>query len=153
MTRSEPTPSGIDETAPVISRHSIRIAASIERVWQLHTDVDAWPRWQTDIETARIDGPVMPGSTFHWTSAGLSIGSTIYAVEAPGRILWGGTAHGIAAIHEWRFEADGDGTQVRNEESWSGDPVDADTENMRKLLGQSLDTWLERLRRAAEDPA
>ncbi|MEU2206495.1 SRPBCC family protein [Streptomyces hygroscopicus] len=153
MTHSELTPGGIDETAPVVSRHSIRIAAPIERVWQLHTDVGAWPRWQTDIESARIDGPVTPGNTFHWTSAGLSIGSTIYAVEAPRRILWGGTAHGITAIHEWRFEADGDGTLVRNEESWSGDPVDADTENSRKLLGQSLDAWLEHLRRAAEDPA
>lgn len=146
-------PSGIDETAPVISRHSIRIAAPIERVWQLHTDVGAWPRWQTDIESARMDGPVTPGGTFHWVSAGLSIGSTIYAVEAPRRILWGGTAHGITAIHEWRFEADGDGTQVRNEESWSGSPVDADVENQRKLLSQSLDAWLELLRRIAEDPA
>ncbi|MFF1487643.1 SRPBCC family protein [Streptomyces sp. NPDC058319] len=89
----------------------------------------------------------------HTSSAGLSIGSTIYAVEAPRRILWGGTAHGITAIHEWRFEPDGDGTQVRNEESWSGAPVDADTENLRKLLSQSLDAWLERLRRTAEDPA
>ncbi|WP_411098292.1 SRPBCC family protein [Streptomyces sp. x-45] len=146
-------PSGIDETAPVISRHGIRIAAPIERVWQLHTDVGAWPRWQTDIESARMDGPVTPGGTFHWVSAGLSIGSTIYAVEAPRRILWGGTAHGITAIHEWRFEADGDGTQVRNEESWSGSPVDADVENQRKLLSQSLDAWLELLRRIAEDPA
>ncbi|MGC0382754.1 SRPBCC family protein [Streptomyces sp. SAI-129] len=153
MPPSELYPSGIDETAPVISRHSIRIAAPIERVWQLHTDVGAWPRWQTDIESARIDGPVTPGGTFHWTSAGLSIGSTIYAVEAPRRILWGGTAHGITAIHEWRFEADGDGTQVRNEESWSGSPVDADVENQRKLLSQSLDAWLELLRRIAEDPA
>ncbi|MGC0409757.1 uncharacterized protein YndB with AHSA1/START domain [Streptomyces sp. SAI-195] len=153
MPPSELYPSGIDETAPVISRHSIRIAAPIERVWQLHTDVGAWPRWQTDIESARIDGPVTPGGTFHWVSAGLSIGSTIYAVEAPRRILWGGTAHGITAIHEWRFEADGDGTQVRNEESWSGSPVDADVENQRKLLSQSLDAWLELLRRIAEDPA
>ncbi|MGX1030421.1 SRPBCC family protein [Streptomyces sp. SAI-097] len=153
MPPSELYPSGIDETAPVISRHSIRIAAPIERVWQLHTDVGAWPRWQTDIESARMDGPVTPGGTFHWVSAGLSIGSTIYAVEAPRRILWGGTAHGITAIHEWRFEADGDGTQVRNEESWSGSPVDADVENQRKLLSQSLDAWLELLRRIAEDPA
>lgn len=153
MTHSEHTPSGIDETAPVISRHSIRIAAPIERVWQLHTDIDAWPRWQTDIESAQADGPVAPGSTFHWTTADLSIGSTVYAVEAPGRILWGGTAHGITAIHEWRFEAHGDETQVHNEESWSGDPVDADTENLRKVLGQSLDSRLERLRRTAEDPA
>ncbi|MEV4041806.1 SRPBCC family protein [Streptomyces sp. NPDC049744] len=153
MPPSELYPSGIDETAPVISRHSIRIAAPIERVWQLHTDVGVWPRWQTDIESARMDGPVTPGGTFHWVSAGLSIGSTIYAVEAPRRILWGGTAHGITAIHEWRFEADGDGTQVRNEESWSGSPVDADVENQRKLLSQSLDAWLELLRRIAEDPA
>ncbi|MEU5140915.1 SRPBCC family protein [Streptomyces sp. NPDC021139] len=153
MPPSELYPSGIDETAPVISRHRIRIAAPIERVWQLHTDVGAWPRWQTDIESARMDGPVTPGGTFHWVSAGLSIGSTVYAVEAPRRILWGGTAHGITAIHEWRFEADGDGTQVRNEESWSGSPVDADVENQRRLLSQSLDAWLELLRRIAEHPA
>ncbi|MEU7044225.1 SRPBCC family protein [Streptomyces varsoviensis] len=150
MSHSEHTPSGIDETAPVTSRHSIRIAAPIERVWRLHTDIDAWPSWQTDIGSARIDGPVTPGSTFHWTSAGLTIGSTIHVVEAPGRILWAGTAHGITAIHDWRFEAHGDETQVHNAESWSGDPVDADTENMRKLLVQSLDSWLDRLRHTAE---
>ncbi|MDX3322857.1 SRPBCC family protein [Streptomyces sp. ME03-5684b] len=150
MPRSEHTPRGIDKTAPVISRHSIRIAAPIDRVWQLHTDIDGWPRWQTDIGSARADGPVASGSTFHWTTAGLSISSTVHLLEAPERILWGGTAHGITALHEWRFEADGDGTLVHNEESWSGDPVDADTENLREALGQSLDSWLQHLRRTAE---
>jgi hypothetical protein len=37
---------GIDEQAPVISRHGIVVAAPIETLWRLHTDVNAWPSWQ-----------------------------------------------------------------------------------------------------------
>jgi hypothetical protein len=33
---------GIDEAAPVISRHSAVIVASIENLWRLHTDVNRY---------------------------------------------------------------------------------------------------------------
>jgi hypothetical protein len=32
----------IDESAPVISRHSVTVHASAETVWRILTDIDAW---------------------------------------------------------------------------------------------------------------
>ncbi|MGW6979694.1 SRPBCC family protein [Streptomyces sp. NPDC054932] len=143
-------PTTIDETAPVVADHAVRIAAPLERVWQLHTGIGLWTDWQTDITEARLDGPVEPGTTFHWVTAGLSIDSTVYAVEAPHRILWGGPAHGITGVHEWTFTEDGDGVVVRTRESWSGAPIDADRDNLAAALDGSLVSWLNALKRTAE---
>ncbi|MGI5239390.1 SRPBCC family protein [Dactylosporangium sp. CA-139066] len=141
----------IDEQAAVVVRREVRIDAPIDRVWRLHTNVNDWTTWQNDIDTARADGPLEPGATFRWSTAGLSIASTVYAVDAPHRILWGGPAHGITGIHEWTFTADGDTTVVRTAESWDGEPVHADRENLRNALDTSLASWLEDLRTAAEN--
>jgi uncharacterized protein YndB with AHSA1/START domain len=143
-------PTHVDENATVLVRREIIIQAPIDVVWRLHVDVDGWTRWQTDIDSARADGPLRAGSTFHWTTAGLSIASTVYAIDAPHRILWGGPAHGIEGVHQWTFIPDGDRTIVRTEESWEGDPVRADAENLKTLLDGSLASWLGRLRGAAE---
>ncbi|WP_433608117.1 SRPBCC family protein [Dactylosporangium sp. CA-139114] len=146
-------PTGIDEHATVVVHRDIVIDAPADVVWRLHADVDGWPRWQTDIDTAHADGPLHVGDTFHWSTAGLSIASTVYALDAPHRILWGGPAHGITGVHEWTFTADGDRTLVRTAESWEGDPVRADADNLRAALDASLAGWLDRLRGAAEAAA
>lgn len=144
-------PTTIDENAPVVVDHTIRIAAPLERVWQLHTDIGKWPAWQPAIVQARLDGPVAPGTTFHWVTAGLSIDSTVYAVdEARHRILWGGPAHGITGVHEWTFAKDGDGVVVRTRESWAGDPVEADRDTLAAALDDSLHSWLDALKKTAE---
>ncbi|MEO3809185.1 SRPBCC family protein [Sphaerisporangium sp. B11E5] len=143
-------PSHIDRHAAVVVRSGIRIAAPIQRVWRLHTDVGGWPQWQPDIDAAHLGGPVRAGTTFRWATAGLSIVSTIYAVDPPRRILWGGPANGITGIHDWTFDADDDATLVRTEESWNGAPVRSDAADLRSALTASLTSWLEHLRRAAE---
>ncbi|MDI9889163.1 SRPBCC family protein [Streptomyces sp. HNM0645] len=146
-------PTTVDENAPVIADHTIRISAPLERVWQLHTGIRFWPVWQSAITEARLDGPLAPGATFHWETAGLSIDSTVYAVDsvdAPYRILWGGPAHGITGVHEWTFTEDGDDVVVRTRESWAGAPIDADRDNLAAALDDSLVTWLEALKKAAE---
>ena len=142
----------IDESAPLVVRRAIRIHAPIERVWRLHTDVNGWTTWQPDIDAAHVDGPLVPGRVFHWSTAGLSVASTVYAISAPRRILWGGPAHGITGIHEWTFEPDGAETAVRTAESWDGEPVVADLENLRIALDASLASWLDHLRKIAEVP-
>ena len=47
------TPTAVDRSAPVIAHHEIDIQAPLETIWQLHTDVNAWPTWQADITAAR----------------------------------------------------------------------------------------------------
>ena len=98
------TPTGIDRSAPVIAHHKVRIDAPLDTVWRLHTDVNAWPTWQTDITAARLAGRFEPGNSFDWTSFGFSVTSTIYDVARQTRVLWGGTASGITGVHEWMFK-------------------------------------------------
>jgi uncharacterized protein YndB with AHSA1/START domain len=140
----------IDAHAPVVVRREITVEAPLQRLWRLHTDVSSWPRWQPDITAARAGGPLRAGEAFHWSTAGLDIESTVYAIEAPHRIVWGGPAHGIVGIHLWTFAPAGAAVRVRTEESWDGEAVRADVAGMRLALDQSLAAWLTHLKRAAE---
>ncbi|HEY8317500.1 MAG TPA: SRPBCC family protein [Amnibacterium sp.] len=143
-------PSDIDRSAPVLALHTRLIDARLEDLWRLHSEIDAWPSWQADIASAHLDGPFAAGSAFTWATGGLTIASEIWQVMPQERTLWGGPANGIVGIHSWRFTPVGDGAvQVHTEESWSGDPVDADVAHMQELLDVSLESWLDHLDRAA----
>ncbi|AQZ61574.1 hypothetical protein BKM31_08890 [[Actinomadura] parvosata subsp. kistnae] len=152
-TERNPEMRTIDETAPVIVRLSTTIDAPIERVWALHTGIDAWPSWNDAIDTATLTGPVEPGSSFRWTTHGLDITSTVFEVVPGERIVWGGPAGGIDGVHVWTFTADGGRVTVRTEESWAGAPVEAAAEQLRQALHASLQSWLAALKTRAEQPA
>lgn len=81
---SQPT---LTRAAPVIAVHEVDIEAPLDMVWRLHTDVNAWPRWQTDITGAHIDAAFEPGVSFDWTSYGFSVTSTVYNLAARSRVL------------------------------------------------------------------
>ncbi|GAA2396615.1 hypothetical protein GCM10010404_62930 [Nonomuraea africana] len=74
----------------------------------------------------------------------------VHVVEAPHRILWGSPVHGITGIHDWTFREEDGRTRVQTEESWDGEPIRADVEDMRSALEQSLTAWLALLRKTAE---
>jgi hypothetical protein len=76
--------------------------------------------------------------------------STIYEVVPRSRILWGGTASGINGVHEWLFETTPGGVRVTTNESFAGEPVDADKDGMQTALDGSLGNWLAHLKAAAE---
>ena len=145
-----PNPSDIDTTAPVVAHHSVDIAAPLENAWRLHTDVNRWPEWQTDITAAHADGAFVPGASFTWTSYGFTVTSTIYEVNEGARVLWGGTADGITGVHEWVFRETPTGVRVETNESFAGEPVLADRDAMQSMLDTSLSSWLEHLKVAAE---
>jgi hypothetical protein len=145
------TPSTIDTEAPVLAHHEIDIQAPLDTVWRLHTGVNAWTGWQTDITTAHLEGPLQPGASFDWTSFGFPVTSTVYELTDRAHVLWGGTAGGITAIHEWIFEETPGGAHVTTNESFSGDPVEANRQGMQQMLDMSLTAWLGHLKRAAED--
>ncbi|MER7827733.1 SRPBCC family protein [Streptomyces sp. NPDC096097] len=140
----------IDETAPVIVRLSTVIDAPLTTVWALHTDVAAWPAWNTDIDRTIVDGPLVPGSSFSWLTHGLDITSTVQELVPGKRIVWGGTVAGIVGVHVWAFEQSDAGVVVHTEESWSGEPVDAEVDELGKALHDSLEGWLSHLKDRAE---
>ncbi|MFD3946592.1 SRPBCC family protein [Streptomyces sp. NPDC058579] len=140
----------IDETAPVVARLSTVIDAPLETVWALHTGIDTWANWNTDIDQATLNGPLTPGASFTWKTHGLDITSTVRELIPGERIVWGGPANGITGIHVWTFAQTGDQVTVRTEESWSGAPVDAAPEELGRALHQSLQSWLAALKSQAE---
>jgi uncharacterized membrane protein len=143
-------PTDVDIDAPVRVHHETDIDAPLDTVWQLHTDVNAWPAWQTEITAAHIDGAFQPGTSFEWTSYGFTVVSTIYAVAERARVLWGGMAGGITGVHEWVFSETPTGVHVATNESFAGEPVQADVTAMRSALDSSLISWLAHLKAAAE---
>ena len=143
----------IDTSAPVIARHEIAIEAPLDVVWDLHVDVPGWPRWNPDISGVSLEEPFAPGATFEWQTAGLTIRSTVYDVTSGVRTLWGGDVAGIHGIHEWTFTETANGVRVATEESWSGEPVEANVAAMQSGLDQSLVSWLGHLKAAAEAKA
>ena len=66
------TTTNIDAGAPVISRQEIDIAVPLQVVWDLHTDVAAWPSWNPDISKVVLERPLAAGSSFRWSSGGTS---------------------------------------------------------------------------------
>ncbi len=110
----------IDKTAPAFARREIIIHASVEKVWQIQTDIENWNKWQPDITSAKLEGALAAGTIFRWKAKGLNIVSTLHTVKPHQQIGWTGISLGMFAIHNWMFEARGETTLVITEESLSG---------------------------------
>ncbi|MEU0936290.1 SRPBCC family protein [Embleya sp. NPDC005971] len=146
-------PIGVDESAPVITRDEIVIHAPLDRVWRIQTDVEGWPSWQPGVSSVvkRTPGALRPGSSWVWSTEGLEgITSTVKQVQPKKRIVWGGPAQGITAVHVWTFAKTENGVVVHTEESWAGEPVEANREFLQGALDASLDHWLHNLKARAE---
>ncbi len=140
----------INKNAPVFARKELLINAPIEKVWEIQSNIDAWPGWQPDITTAKLEADLKEGSTFRWKAQGLTIHSQLHTVEPNRRIGWTGTALGMDAIHNWTFEDRGETTLAITEESLSGWLT-----RLMKLfdphfLEKSLEATLQRLKDKAE---
>jgi len=141
----------INTCAPVFARKEIIINAPIEKVWQIQSDIEAWPSWQPDITTVKLDGDLKEGAVFRWKAQGLTIRSRLHTVEPDRRIGWTGNALGMYAIHNWTFEADRETTRAITEESLSGWLT-----RMMKIvdphfLEKSLEATLQRLKVKSEE--
>lgn len=136
--------------ALVITRDEITIQATPERVWEVFTDITAWPDWQPEIASARLDEPFAVNATFHWSAAGMEIGSTIGELILGRRIGWSGLFKGIMAVHVWTFTPVEGGTLVQTAESWDGASVRPQAKTLQTVLDRSLRVWLEALKNEAE---
>jgi hypothetical protein len=83
---------------------------------------------------ARLDQPLAEGASFDWSTYGMVITSTVYALDEGSRILWGGQGNGITGIHEWTFTEVPNGVRVTTAESFTGGPVEADTATIQRAL-------------------
>lgn len=140
----------VDRAAPTVGSSELEIAAPPEIVWDVLTNVAAWPTWNPDVRSASLDGALVEGTHFRWKSGPGTITSTLRRVEPPHLIAWTGTTFGIEAIHVHRLERRGDATIVSSEESWNGLLVRLLRRSMGRTLQKALDSGLQHLKAEAE---
>lgn len=141
----------LNPAAPVRSKHTLRIEAPAERVWQVLSEVNAWPTWQPDIAYAHALGPVQNGGRFDWSASGfLPIHSTLHTVEPGAAFGWSATAFGSFAVHNWQFTSHEDYTDVTAEETMEGWLVRLLQPIMQPALDQGNARWLGYLKQAVE---
>ena len=140
----------INQRAPLVARKEIFIRAQPQVVWEIHTDINSWSQWQPGIASSKLDGPLTAGAVFQWKPGGMTINSTIEVVEPNERIGWTGTAIGTQARHIWTLKPQKDGTLLTTEESMDGWLTRVLKAMMPRFLEESLDTWLQSLKKQAE---
>jgi uncharacterized protein YndB with AHSA1/START domain len=140
----------VNHAAPVVASAEIAIAAPIETVWDILSDINGWPQWNPAITEAHLEGERTPGSVFRWKAGPGGITSTLRQVERPHILAWTGKTFGINAVHVYRLEDQNGATRVRTEESWEGLPARLLRGRMQKTLEDSLGAGLEALKRVAE---
>lgn len=140
----------IDRAAPVVTHDEITIQAPIATVWDMLTDIDAWPEWNRDVRSARLHGPLEAGTEFTWKAGPGTIRSTLVAVDPPHGIAWHGRTMGITARHVYRLEDLEGGVRVTTEESWQGFLPKLLGRSMQRTLDESIRRGLESARDAAE---
>lgn len=141
----------LNPAAPVRSKHTVRIAAPAEQVWQVLSQIDAWPSWQPDLAYAHLRGPMQNGTRFEWSASGfLPIHSTLHTVEPGAAFGWSASAFGSFAVHNWQFISHEGYTEVTAEETMEGWLVRLLQPIMQPALDKGNARWLAYLKQAAE---
>jgi hypothetical protein len=140
----------INQQAPLVARKEIFIQAQPQVVWKIHTDINSWSQWQPSITLSKLEGSLIVGAVFQWKSGGITINSTVQVVKPNERIGWTGKAIGTQAKHIWTLKPHKDGTLLTTEESMDGWLIKVLKVVMPKFLEESLDIWLQSLKKQAE---
>jgi uncharacterized membrane protein len=139
----------INQSAPVKASVEITIHAPVEKVWGLLTDIPNWPKWQPDITSTEISGPLQSGTSFTWKNGGTQIHSRIALVQPNEQFAWTGTASVAKAIHVWKLQRlPNSQTLVKTDESMEGFMLTVFYSS--KKLQEGDQRWLDRLKQAAE---
>jgi uncharacterized protein YndB with AHSA1/START domain len=139
----------VNRKAPVVASAEGMIRAPLDLVWSVQTNIAEWSRWNPDVQSVQIHGPVQPGTEFRWKS-GFSIVSTIQEVEPGRRIVWTGRTLGTRAIHVWAFTRQAGGVWVKTEESFEGLVMVLFGGAVRGTLGSTLRDSLVALKKECE---
>jgi len=140
----------INENAPVVAKVKIEIESDPETVWNILVDIEAWPKWKTDVKEATLQGELKAGTQFIWKTGLGKITSVLQNIEPPHLIAWTGKIMGINAIDIFKISYENGKTIVEEEESWEGLISRVMHGRMQKILEDSLKSGLESLKAEAE---
>jgi uncharacterized membrane protein len=130
---------------------SVEVGAGADKLWDILTDVDSWPRWQgTHFVKLSEPGRIAGGSTFVAELGGVKWELRVTKAEKPNRIVWVGQRPGLKAVHEWEFNEVGGKTLVTTKESMTGCMLFLARRRARTILSNTDRKWLNDLKARAE---
>jgi len=117
-------PVGADPRPPIEVRNETVIHASVERVWDLLTDVERWPSWYRACRWVRVESPATAGPrvVFRWKAHPVELRSTVVAADRPRSFAITADALGLHAERTFslRPSRDGSGTVAISHETQVG---------------------------------
>ena len=150
-------PDGFDPTrADLFSHNELEINATCEKVWRHIIAAPQWPEWYPNSRDVRIvddGGPVLKdGTTFRWTTFGISLESRINEFVPYSRIGWYGYSPGSAPsfYHTWYLTPQGDACRVVTDEVGMGRDAAHLRETDESLMHRGHDLWLATLKWVSE---
>jgi uncharacterized protein YndB with AHSA1/START domain len=141
----------INNSAPAKCTKTITIHASSEKVWAVLTNINNWSSWQTQISQPKLNGELLPDTTFDWKTGGATIHSTLHTVEPCRKFGWTGKSFGIFAIHNWILTEKNGSTEVVVEESMEGFFAGLFKKQFNKILEKGMQAWLDLLKKVCEN--
>src|SRR5262245_38560787 len=95
------------------AEHSIATTAAPESIWQLWSDVHAWPRWNADLYRAELAGPFAEGSAITmFPREDDPVELTIAEAEAPARFVDQADLGSVVVRTTHRVEPVGDRSRI-----------------------------------------
>lgn len=140
----------INHRAPVSACAEIMVEVPIDQVWETLTDFENWPRWNKEVRSVKLQGPVAPGTEFHWKAGGSQIHSRLEEVAPLRRVVWTGRTFGLRAVHVWEFQNEGDNTRVLTSESLEGTLAHLLPGTLNRQLAKALSQGLLALKLSCE---
>lgn len=140
-------------TASVSIAHDLHVAADVQRVWSLTTDVERWPSLTPTIsEVTRLDdGPLRVGSAARLSQPRLRPATwTVTTLAPPHRFVWETGGRRLRMLAEHVVEAEGAGCRNTLRLRLEGPAAVALGGVGRPVVRQALATENDGFRRAAE---
>jgi uncharacterized protein YndB with AHSA1/START domain len=141
----------INQEAPVFQSKAITIDAQPEKVWEVLTEIDKWPSWNSKITKSTINDQPSVGVSFTWKTNGSKIKSQIHTFDPEKTMGWKGKAFGVKAVHNWYLKPVNNGTRVMVEESMEGWIIALMKKKMNSILEKDMIYWLEQLKIESEN--
>lgn len=122
-------------------QRSIDIAAAPERVWQVISDVAAWPQWTASMSSVRRldDGPLRVGTRTQIKQPGLpTLVWEVIELQENARFVWVAKSPGVATTATHEITADGDSCRLKLTVNWTGPMAGL----IGALMGKRTDRFL-----------
>jgi uncharacterized protein YndB with AHSA1/START domain len=113
-------------------------------VWSYFSDLTQWSRWSPIclecllVEGARLGTGSVMRIRFRVARITTVVLASVISLRPPHLITWTGAKYGVSAVHTYRFESQGSGTLMINEERIFGAPFPISNAIRRWYKGSDL---------------